>query len=351
MKKFKAVVIGNFSFGQGAFNGQTAKTRDYNYYICERFGQECVAQIDTAAWKKNPVKLMADLVWYCANSENIVLMLGINGSRLIIPIVAFLKSLYKYRILFPMVGGSVMYEFEQHKLLQKCFPVIDAIYFETKMMTDYFKGLGYKNVYYAPVFTKRKCTTGPDIESSLTFPLKFCTYSRVCKEKGIGIAMDAVRRVNEYFGKIVCTLDIFGVPYPEFEEEFSKKLKECDGFIASKPYLQGDHVIDTLSEYALMLFPTYYGGEGFPIAVVECMLGGVPTIASNWHYNSEIVLNNKTGVVFEPNEVDVLADTLISLVNDPEKIRVMKLGCLENAKNFTPELVLEDLFNRISAGE
>ena len=351
MKKIKALVIGSFSLGQGVFNGQTAKTRDYHQVLCEVFGEDSITLLDTFGWKKNPLKLVKDIVCSCAQSENVVLMLGINGSKMIVPLVTFLKSFYHYNILFPMVGGSVMYEFENHKLLQKCFKKIDAIYFETQMMVKHFQELGFDNIGYAPVFTKRNCTKPVDIEKAITKPLKLCTYARVCKEKGISIAIDAVKKVNDHFGEVVCTLDIFGVPYPEYEEEFNQKLSECEGFVFSNPYLQGDFVIDTLSEFALMIFPTYYEGEGFPIAVVECMLGGVPTIASNWHFNSEIVLDGKTGVVFEPNNAEVLSQVLISLVETPDRIRTMKHECLERAKNFTPKLVMKDIIDRISAGE
>lgn len=41
-------------------------------------------------------------------------------------------------------------------------------------------------------------------------PLPLCTFSRVMKEKGIEDAVNAVKSVNKYFGRVVYTLDIYG---------------------------------------------------------------------------------------------------------------------------------------------
>ena len=347
MRKKLAVVIGNHSLGiDGRFNGQTVKTRDYYHYLVKRYGEDQVSRVDTHNWKKRFFRTFFKLFFSCARHKNVVLLLGINGARVINPFVVFLKKIFKFRILFPVVGGGLMYEFENHKKLKKSFDKTDAIYFETKTMMNHFKDKGYTNIHYAPVFSRRVLNIEPNI-NDLSTPLKLCTYARVCKEKGIDAAIEAVCKVNEHFGKTVCTLDVFGTPYDYFKEEFYDLIAKSNGAVESKPYLNGDNVIDTLSQYALMLFPTHYEGEGFPIAIVECMLGGVPVIASDWHFNSEIVIHEKTGYVFSLDNMEALSEILMELVNNPEKISEMKANCLEYAKNFTPEAVLEDIFDRI----
>jgi len=346
MSKKLAVVIGNHSLGQDSFNGQTVKTRDYYHYLAKRYGEDKVSRVDTFNWKKRPVRTFFKLFFSCAKHKNVVLLLGINGARVITPFVVFLKKIFRFKILFPVVGGGIMYDYENHKKLNNSFNSIDAIYFETKMMMNCFKEKGFDNIYYAPVFSRRVLNAEPNTDN-IAEPFKFCTYARVCKEKGISIAIDAVTRINERFGKTVCTLDIFGDPYDEYKEEFYEKLAKSNGAAQSKPYLSGDGVIDTLSQYALMLFPTYYDGEGFPIAIVECMLGGVPVIASDWHFNSEIVINEKTGYIFSLDKLDDFEEILADLISNPAKISEMKLNCLEYAKNFAPESVLKDIFDRI----
>ena len=347
MKTKKAVIIGNFNFGQSSFNGQTMKTRDYYYYFCERYGKENIETVDTAKWKNQPLNVFFQLLRSCVRSENVVLLLGVNSAKAILPITVMLKKILKYKILFPIVGGSIKYEYKQHKILKGCLSKVNAIYFETKMLRDYFFDLGFTNSFYVPVFTKRRPTQKIDISKSLQTPLKLCTYSRVCKEKGISLAIDAVKKVNERAGKIICTLDVIGSPYPEYIEEFSQKIKGCDSFIKNKPYLEGDFVIDALSNYALMLFPTFYEGEGFPIAIVECMFAGVPVIASDWHFNSEIVLHNQTGMIFSLKEVDALETILYELISQKDKLYEMKMNCLNNARNYLPENVLMQIFEEI----
>lgn len=349
MKKNKVIVVGNFSFGQEAFNGQTVKTRDYHHYLSQRFGNENVRALDTFNWKKHKLKIFFNLVKACAKNENVVLMLGINSAKIIVPLVTFLKKIFRFKIFFPVVGGGFMYEFDNHKRLKKSLSKVDAVLFETQMMVNVFREKGFTNIFYAPVFSRRKYNGELEILER-TKPFKFCTYSRVCREKGITTAIDTVKKVNEYFGETVCTLDVFGEPYEDYKQEFEQKLKECEGFVFSKPYLKGDGVINTLSEYSLMLFPTYYEGEGFPIAIVECMLAGVPVIASDWHFNSEIVINNQTGYVYSLENKDEIVDIIIDLVKNPEKIYKLRQNCVENAKNFMPDNVLKEIYEMIEKG-
>ena len=45
------------------------------------------------------------------------------------------------------------------------------------------------------------------MQQQYTEPYPLCTYSRVCKEKGISDAIDAVIEVNKRANRVVCTLE------------------------------------------------------------------------------------------------------------------------------------------------
>ena len=51
-----------------------------------------------------------------------------------------------------------------------------------------------------------------------------------------------------------------------------------------------------------MIFPTYYVGEGFPGTIIDAFSSGIPDIATDWRYNSEIVQNGKTGYIYKLNQ-------------------------------------------------
>lgn len=347
MKK-KILIVGNFSFGKESFNGQTSKTRDYYHYIKYRYGEENVIPLDTANWRKRPVSSYIKLISYLKKCNKVILMLGANAATYIVPIVCKLKKMLNYSIYWSLVGGSILYDLKKQKKLVKYFKSIDALYFETKMMLNHFTDLGYKNLYYAPIFSSRKLNHpfSPKKNDNI---LHFCTYARVCKEKGISEAIEAVKEINK--DGVKCMLDIFGTPYEDYAEEFNSRLKGAEDYIINLPYLSGNEVIDTLSQYDLMLFPTYYSGEGFPIGVIECMMGGVPVIGSNWHYNSEIIEDGVTGYIYELNQPNELVNCIKRVLSDREKLLELKINAYNYSFNFTPEKVLSHLFELLDEAE
>ena len=341
----KILLIGNLCFGEESHNGQTTKSRDYYFYLTERYGAENIVTLDTAGWRKKIFASYFRLLKLLKTVDSVVMMLGVNAAKYILPVVTGLKKKYGYRIFWPIVGGSLLYDKRAQKKLVPKFKKIDAIFFETKIMTEFFAGKNTK-VYYAPVFTKRVLNKefNPVINNGV---IRLCTYSRVCKEKGITNAVEAVKAINQ--NAIRCTLDIFGEPYADYQDELDEITKGTESFIFKNDYLNGDGVIDILSEYDAMLFPTYYPGEGFPIGVVECLTGGVPVIASDWHYNSEIIQHGKTGFIFDLNDSNGLVDCINALLDDRELLFEMKQNARKYSDLFKPESVLKDLFTEIEA--
>ena len=341
----KILLIGNLCFGEESHNGQTTKSRDYYYYLTERYGAENVVALDTSCWRKKIFASYFRLFKLLKTVDSVVMMLGVNAAKYILPVVTRLKKKYGYSIFWPIVGGSLLYDVKAQKKLVPKFKKIDAIFFETKIMTEFFSNKNTR-VYYAPVFTKRALNKGfdPTVNNGV---LRLCTYSRVCKEKGISSAVEAVKAINK--DTVRCTLDIFGEPYPDYRDELDELTKGTENFIFKNDYLNGDGVIDILSEYDAMLFPTYYSGEGFPIGVVECLTGGVPVIASDWHYNSEIIQHGKTGFIFDLNDGNGLIDCINTILNDRALLLEMKKNAREYSDLFRPESVLKNLFTEIEA--
>jgi glycosyltransferase involved in cell wall biosynthesis len=58
--------------------------------------------------------------------------------------------------------------------------------------------------------------------------------------------------------------------------------------------------------------------EPFGMVVIEAMLASKPVVASNHGGPTEIVLDNETGFLFEPNNEDSLAMALEKLIYNPE---------------------------------
>ena len=102
------------------------------------------------------------------------------------------------------------------------------------------------------------------------------------------------------------------------------------------------HSVPVLQRYFLLLFPTFYVGEGFPWTLIDAFSAGVPVLASDWRYNTELVDDNINGFIVKANDVQALASKLIEIAKAPEKVIKMKKSCLETAWKFHPDRVMEE---------
>jgi len=91
--------------------------------------------------------------------------------------------------------------------------------------------------------------------------------------------------------------------------------------------------------------------EGFPLAVVEAMLAGVPVVAADVGSVSEAVVEAETGFLIPRDDPAALTDRLRRLISDPELAQKMGRTGRERAKtNFTAEAMarsFEELYREI----
>lgn len=346
----KIVVIGDFAEGTKVYSGQTAKVRDYYCCLKKKFGKENVLYVDTNGWRKRYLKTTTSVINYCFKCENIVLLLCGDGYgiKTLLPFILFLNILIQKKIYLSVIGGGLLNDYEKRKFLKKQLQKINAIYVETRYMENFLKNKGHKNIYYAPVFSKRTAISLHNLKQDFHKPFLLCTYSRVIKEKGISDAIDAVTEVNKKAGEIVCILDIYGSPIGNYINEFNQKINEASAFVRNLPLLDDTNAIQELSKHYLMIFPTYYSGEGFPIALIECMIAGLPVIATNWHFNSEIIDNDITGIIYDKNGTLKLNEIIEELINNPKKVYEMRKNCINKSLEFDPDVILEHLYTQLS---
>ena len=80
------------------------------------------------------------------------------------------------------------------------------------------------------------------------------------------------------------------------------------------PFLDNLNGIWTVTDIAIM--PSTEA-ESFGLVAVEAMLAKKPVVASNLGGLSEIVINNETGFLFDPNSKEALSEALFKLIENP----------------------------------
>jgi glycosyltransferase involved in cell wall biosynthesis len=216
------------------------------------------------------------------------------------------------------------------------------------MMASNLSGLGIPRVQVLPNFRKFSRTLRRDFACT-TRPLKLVFYSRVIKEKGVEEAIAAVTRLNQAdTQKPVATVDVYG-PLPEhYRVEFERLLSQSP-HVNYRGVLSPDNVHVVLQNYDLMLFPTYYAGEGFPGAIVDAFIAGLPVLASDWKYNREIIDEGKTGVICASRSIDDMVAKLLHFATHPEQIMVMRQHCMLKANNYHVEHAVQHILRDMSA--
>lgn len=66
----------------------------------------------------------------------------------------------------------------------------------------------------------------------------------------------------------------------------------------------------------IFVFPSFQ--EGLSVALMEAMAGGIPCLASNIRGNIDLIEDGRGGFLFEPQDVDILAEYLVKLAEKPE---------------------------------
>ena len=103
---------------------------------------------------------------------------------------------------------------------------------------------------------------------------------------------------------------------------------------------------DILANYDVMLFPTFWSGEGFPGIVIDALISGLPIIATDWNINKEVVIDKKTGMLIPPHDIDALVNAMKVCINQMDYVKEMSKHCQKQCMSYDMDSVLsKNLFN------
>lgn len=346
MKKFLIGVVGFFGNGVSTAGGQEAKTCSLTRVFRETYGKENVLIADTLNWKRKPFSLLRQLVKMVRTSKNVFMLPAQNSVRVFVPLFVFLRLFYRCKLHYAVVGGWLPTMTKKHKLLAAFAKKLDMIYVETGTMKFSLEEQGFTNVVVMPNFKYITPVCAEELSTQYYLPYRLCTFSRVMKEKGIEDAIEAVTIVNEKHKKIVLELDIYGKIDPGYEEQFNKIMVQVPPYIRYCGMVEPEQSVAVLKDYFALLFPTHYEGEGFAGTLIDAYSAGVPVIASDWKYNSELV-NENVGFVYPTGDQCAFIDVLKMIVVNPDLILSKKSFCLKEAEKYDIDVVIKVLLDQI----
>ncbi|MHC5529881.1 glycosyltransferase family 4 protein [Priestia megaterium] len=338
--KSKIGIIGHFGFGKEFLDGQTIKTKILYEELRNILGEEQVLYLDTYNFKKNLFKMLIKSMKLSFKTENIVINLSKRGRNVFIPIFYYLKKIFGIRVHCMVIGGGFADQMRDNKYVRNISKKIDGIYVETNVMLDALKELGYQNVKHLNNFKSLEIIHKSKLNSEVNTPLRICTFSRVVKEKGIEVIMDAIEMINQKEKKVVYTLDIYGQIDEKYLSEFKNKMENSPEYIKYKGMIDYDKSVDIIQDYFLLAFPTLYRTEGVPGTIIDAYASGVPVISSDWDSCNDVIDDNITGIIFKLGDVNDLKSKLEEVCADPHRITNMKENCLGKALEYSSHVVI-----------
>ena len=254
----KVCIIGNLGSVKGAFDGQTIKTRIVVQEVQHKYGLDNVKVINSNGALKKLFSLLLKIIFVPFLYKNIVIMPAQNGLRVIAPLISILNIFFKRKTHYIVIGGWLPSFITKRKMLFWCLKHFSHIYVETSTMKKNLEGMGFVNVEIMLNCKTLNILDEKKLKTKITPPLKFCTFSRVMKQKGIEYAVNAINKLNARYGENTCILDIFG-QIDENEIEWFDSVKQVfSKNIVYRGVIDFDKSVETLKDYDALIFPTLF---------------------------------------------------------------------------------------------
>lgn len=340
----KTGICGHFGFNHNCLDGQTIKTKIITRELQKKFGNNEVKIVDTYGGKKRLIPIVFNLIKLIMQCKNVIILPAHNSLRIFAPLLTFVNYFYNRKLHYVVIGGWLPEFVATRKYLQRALMSFDSIYVETNVMKTKLVAMGFNNVIVMPNCKELNILKPEELVYAKDEPYKLCTFSRVMKEKGIEEAVNAVIAVNDELGRIVYTLDIYGQIDSNQIDWFKRLELRFPEYIKYKGLVDFDKTTNVLKNYFALLFPTYYEGEGFAGTLIDALAAGVPVIASDWRYNSEVIKDKKNGFIIHKS----LKAELIRVLNNTDKINEIKKINIKDAENYLPRNVVNKIINRIT---
>jgi glycosyltransferase involved in cell wall biosynthesis len=169
---------------------------------------------------------------------------------------------------------------------------------------------------------------------------------RLVEVKGVPVLIKAFAKVSEKYpsSKLLIVGD-----GPQ-KSELVKLVQELklDKKIHFKGFLIGQPLLEIYEQAMIFVLPSIITKtgetEGLGVVLIEALSYGIPVIGSKVGGIPDIIIDGKTGLLFEPGDHEDLAKKIILLIENPElRQRLVEEGQKHILENFSWEKIVEKM--------
>lgn len=348
MKK-NVCIIGHFGADKNFRDGQTVKTRILEQaFSIYASGAVRIYKVDTYYYRKNILIFILQLLLGILFCNRIILCVSKGGRKVFFPLTYCLERIFGKKVYHCAIGGRLAEEARENPKLKKYIKVFRYNWVESIVLADELKSLGVANAEYVPNFKILPDISEADLPMAANQPMRFCTFSRVLEEKGITDAVEAVISANK--SGMHCVLDIYGPVEKGYEAKFMALMKLAPELIHYCGEAEPDQSVQVLRKYDMLLFPTFWRGEGIPGSVIDSLCAGLPVIARKWRYCDEMLAHGITGFCYDFDQPQMLQEWIEYAVSNPQEVVAMRKNCLEASEKFRARSVVPRMVQQLLEG-
>lgn len=334
------IFIGPLDLGKVPRAGDIMK----NQLFIDRFVQvfDRVISVDTLNWKKRPW-VMVKLVFVLLFNQKSKVIISANPGSADTLICLIKKLRLPNDCFYWVVGGSFHEMIKEKRFSADTYKFLKGIFVQGQSMVDSLKDSGLNNVVYVPnskiINHYGNKPTKQDDKTHFVF------LSRVEEYKGCTDIINSVDALNQlgYKGK-------FDVVFYGRESEDASYAKKFQAMVNTHQNVEYKGLLnlrdtmnyDELAQYDVMLFPTYWHGEGFPGIVIDAYIASLPIIASDWNLNKDVIEDGISGWIIPSHDTEALVERMKYVIDHPEEVKKMSVVCRERAAQYDSRIVLSE---------
>lgn len=177
-------------------------------------------------------------------------------------------------------------------------------------------------------------------------PTNILFVGQLISRKGINTLLDAFRKVQDMHGMKETGLIIAGDGMKR--EQYQQYCLTCNiKNVFFVGYKQQEEIIDYFLVSDIFVLPS--SNEVWGLVVNEAMACELPIVCSQKAgVTSDLIIDGYNGYVYDPSDVDSLANSLAKLIRDQNLQKTMAKGAIEKIKKFNIEKYGDDILSAIN---
>jgi glycosyltransferase involved in cell wall biosynthesis len=336
------IFVGWVNHGRAPVDGETAK----NQYIIAELKKCCkMTVLDFYKKRKHPwIYLQA--LWAVITQPQATIVLSTSASNIYGMLKWFKRLNLKRNIIHWVIGGTLGDKVKNGIFNANIIGYAKHTLVESPLMLRQLEDCGVKGVIQVPNFKLIDYLPKVSVPQNV---LRFVFLSRIMAEKGCNEILTAAKLLNEWGMQDQYIVDFYGKVADDYKTTFEEGLSKLQnvkyqGFLD----MRQKEGYDKLATYDMLLFPTYWKGEGFAGIFIDAFVAGLPMIITDWAHNSQFVKEGETGLFIPVHDAKALAQKMKECIEGQYNISIMKELCQIEAKRYdVRNIITEELLKKI----